>query len=186
MTTSRRDFLTKGTALIGAAGLAGIGLSQGGCALPGDEGTAQKGAEVAKYPLDPFKMDGLVNYADQREDFMAIVDETVDAMMEDPELRATFMENCDASLLLRLYEEHVDELEPYVGRLDARTARGRTKRIVVAAEMFQGVHGPDFTDWGDAVDVDGTGAETAGWCCNYLNGCCITHFWGWASGQQCC
>lgn len=184
MTTARREFLKKGSALVAGAGLAGIGLSRAGCALTGEDVSSHKAA-ATEYPLDSVKMESLAKDSVLKEDFIAALDETVDAMMEDADLRIRFMENCDSALLLRLYRENAKELEPICGRLDARTSRGRLKILLLSSEMFQNVSGVDYVNWGDSVDVEGANPELWG-CSTCLSGCCITHFWGWSGGSGAC
>lgn len=176
--SSRRDFLRKGSAM--GAVVAGIGLSRAGCAI--QEPPESSPVESGHYPLDVGKLDALRNDKAMREDYLAAVNETVEALMEDPELQIKFMENCDPALLISLYKENKPDLEPVIGAHDVTTRQGRLSVILHGGELFHNVAGVDYAPYGD--DVDPQWSVTG--CSGTVNGCCITHFWGWSSGDGGC
>ena len=176
--SSRRDFLRKGSVM--GAVVAGIGISRAGCAI--DQGPQQEPLNYSDFPLDEGKLDALRNDDVVRSDYMAAVNETVQALLDDPELHIKFMECCDAVLLLKLFNENKAELEPVIGSFDVSTRDGRLAAILHSGELFHNVAGVDYAPYGNEVDpqwsIDG--------CSGTVNGCCITHFWGWSGGDGGC
>jgi len=175
---SRRDFLRHGSAM--GAVVAGIGLSRAGCAI--DQGPQQESLNYGEFPLDEGKLDALRNDAAMRQDYLSAVNETVDALLDDPELHIKFMESCDPMLLMKLFHENRGELEPVVGTYDVSTREGRLAVILHSGELFHNVAGVDYAPYSNEVDpqwsVDG--------CSGTTNGCCVTHFWGWSGGDGGC
>jgi hypothetical protein len=110
-------------------------------------------------------------------------------MIKDPELRMSFLENTEGTLLVRIWNENKDILEPVLGHIDGRNLEGRLKKMVHVSELFDGVSGLDGVYMGEGDE--GNSAQLSIWCpscpaCFWAThiGCCVTHYWGW-SGNSC-
>lgn len=189
---SRRDFLMSGAKAalgVGAVGVVG-GSAVAGCVGEGGTSVATGALAGGVVTLNEAKLRQLTSYPDVRAEFVTALEQVADALLEDPNSYASFVENTDAVGSLRLWERDAALLADLTGDSDAVSKRGRLKRILAVSELYDGATGLDTTyEAGIFGGSSYGGSDSDGGCATNgspTNGCCVIHTWGWSSGDGLC
>ncbi|MFH0901481.1 MAG: hypothetical protein V2A73_12710 [Pseudomonadota bacterium] len=160
--SDRRNFLKVGATAVLGLGAVGVGA---GClnaldAPPTGEGVLNE-ERIGALEADP----------ELRSTWRGEVKDLADAMMNDAGMREKFITRTNSVQLVRLYNDHLDILEPLLGQVDGSQLEGRLFKMIASSELFDGVEGFDL-----AYTYGGEDYEDQA-CSRFMAGCCTTHFW---------
>jgi|WetSurMetagenome_2_1015567.scaffolds.fasta_scaffold314697_2 hypothetical protein len=165
----RRSFLRTGAVAIGAAAVGGAACTT---TSPSTSPIAMAAPVINAEKLQMFLNDPAL-----QKSWLAQVKDVAHQLATDAALREKFLSNTESVRLIKIFNDHQSVLEPLVGTYDGRTLEGRMAKMVIAAEVFDNVSGPDFAYEGLEYQDDK--------CCSNYNGCCIVHSWGSYYGKYC-